>query len=544
MRFQIKIKTMALLITALFFVSLLVSCGKNKEDVHVFRGHITAIENGSMLVTPAEGSEELKSSDSFQIAIRDMPPSPEPEAGDTVEITYSGGIQETYPAGLDNVISITVVEKASKPAAESAGKAEDADTGNTVTIESCIPEKSILWFRDDPDAAKLMADMNDGKIPSMCNVLYDEMGSRPEVTVTDPETITDLYNRLALMSVGEKSEMSITDSYHHIRFTLQDGTNVGWSFEGTELLCVGTENYEVKDEGNLWVQVRWLQEAEMGYEEVTNDSQSEAHAGMTAAAGPYGQISLQVPDNWSAQAVDVDEEGLMYGLYGLVLKPDTAAGSGQIEVFCTNSFGVCGTGLVEEEITLAGGKAAVGPYDGHEHWDFIVFGELKPSVVAQHTECDSWTADMWDEAMRILDTVRFDPSITEGGIGEYIPESENDEIAVSMDVYHVTPSGLTVRFRQYDSRETGELTYGEGYLLEKKSGNTWEAVPMIIENGAFTDEGYTIPPEGEAEMETDWEWLYGKLTPGTYRINKTVITTNSTEDGYKTYSLYAQFFLS
>ena len=99
-------------------------------------------------------------------------------------------------------------------------KTEEQTSESTATIESCTPEKSILWFQDNEGAKKIMEDMNNGNIPKECNVLYDEMGSRPEVTVTDAGTITDLYNRLALMSVGEKSNMSITDSYHHIRFTL------------------------------------------------------------------------------------------------------------------------------------------------------------------------------------------------------------------------------------------------------------------------------------------------------------------------------------
>ena len=38
-----------------------------------------------------------------------------------------------------------------------------------------------------------------------------------------------------------------------------------------------------------------------------------------------------------------------------------------------------------------------------------------------------------------------------------------------------------------------------------------EAVPMIIDNGVFTDIGYNIPKSGEAEIETNWEWLYGKI---------------------------------
>ena len=437
------------------------------------------------------------------------------------------------------------VPKAEKP----AGGADISEPGTTVTVESCIPEKSILWFKDDEGAKKLMADINDGKIPSECNVLYDEMGSRPEVTVTDSETILDLYNRLALMSVGEKSEMSITDSYHHIRFTLQDGTTVGWSFEGENLLNIGTENYEVKDEGNLWSAVRSQQEKAMGNEEVTDFADSEsADSGQQNATvgGPYGEISVNIPDSWSARARHVDEEEMMVGLYGLILEPKDAS-DGQIELFCTDTFGVCGTGLVQEEITLAGDKATVGTYDEHENWDYIAFGASDPNkskcrIVAQHTDCDSWTAEMWEEALLILDTMRFDPSKTEGGIGQYIPESENYDIAVSMEVLHVTPTGCIVRFRQYDSRDTGELIYGQGYTLEKKNGDVWEAVPMIIDDAVFTEEGYIIPPVGESEIETDWNWLYGTLTPGTYRIKKTVI--DHRDSGNKNYEFYAQFLIA
>jgi len=407
----IKIQKKIMICTALLILAAaLISCGKKKTEEFTFRATITGIQNGSMLVTPVEGSEELRSSDSFRVTIENMPSSPEPEVGDTVEITYDGGIQETYPAGLDHVISIVVVEKAEKT--------DDQGSESTVTVESCIPERSILWFRDDEGAKKLMEDMSAGKIPQECNVLYDEMGSRPDVTVTDAETITDLYNRLSLMSVGEKSDMSITDSYHHIRFTLQDGTTVSWNFEGRDLLTVGNENYEVKDEGNLWFAVRQLQEKAMGNEEVTDYEEPDDGLQNASVGGPYGEISVDVPADWSVKTIHVDEEGLMYGLYGLILKPEKAS-DGQIELFCTDSFGVCGTGLVQEEITLASGKATVGTYDEHKYWDYITFGEGDPNktkcqIVAQHTNCDSWTEEMWEEALLVLDSMKFDRSKTEG----------------------------------------------------------------------------------------------------------------------------------
>ncbi len=200
MLIRTRINKTLICIAVLIIAAALISCGKKKTEEFTFRAAITEIQNGSMLVTPVEGSDELRSSDSFRVNIENMPSSPEPEVGDIVEITYDGGVQETYPAGLDHIFSIVVVEK--------AAKTDGQTSGSTTTMESCIPEKSIFWFQDNEGAKKLMEDMNDGKIPSACNVLYDEMGSRPEVTVTDAETITDLYNRLTLMSVGEKSDMS------------------------------------------------------------------------------------------------------------------------------------------------------------------------------------------------------------------------------------------------------------------------------------------------------------------------------------------------
>ena len=274
------------------------------------------------------------------------------------------------------------------------------------------------------------------------------------------------------------------------------------------------------------------------------DAMGEHRYSDESVIGPYGEITVMIPDNWEAEPVQVDEDKLMYGLYGLILKPVDAE-DGQMEIFCTDSFGVCGTGLVETDVTLARKTARMGTYDNHENWDYVVFGDQKPQIVAQHTECDSWTDQMWDDAYDILNTVSFDPDMAEGGIGQYISESEDDSIAVMMSVTNVTPTGLVVHFRQYDKRNTGDLIYGEGYSLERLNGDTWEPVPTIIEDWAFTDEGYTLPAQGEADMETDWSWLYGTLPSGTYRITKTFTDSNRNDPNVNipAYPLKAQFII-
>ena len=261
--------------------------------------------------------------------------------------------------------------------------------------------------------------------------------------------------------------------------------------------------------------------------------------------GPSGEITVGKYDGWSIEAAPADSGILRYGLYGLILKPEDAK-EGQIEMFCIDGFGVCGTGLETEENTLAGYTAYMGTYDDHEHWDYILIKDEKPEIVAQHTDCDSWTDEMWEEALLILDTVRFDEEKTEGGIGQYIPESEDDTIAVIMSVSNVTPAGLTVHFRQYDKRDCGELIYGEGYHLEVLNDDTWEDVSTIIEDWAFTDEGFILPAEGESEEDINWEWLYGKLAPGTYRITKVLMDSDRNDPSVNVpaYPLTAQFVIA
>ncbi len=169
-----------------------------------------------------------------------------------------------------------------------------------------------------------------------------------------------------------------------------------------------------------------------------------------------------------------------------------------------------------------------------------------PDLVAQHTDCDSWTDEMWNEALEILDTAVFDEGKREGGVGESIEESYDDNIAVQMSVTNVTPAGLTVHFRQYENRDCGELIYGDGYHLQVQNGGDWEDVPTVIEDWGFNDIAYTLPAEGEAEQEINWEWLYGRLAPGTYRITKIMMNSNRNDPGVydPAYPLTAQFILA
>lgn len=103
-----------------------------------------------------------------------------------------------------------------------------------------------------------------------------------------------------------------------------------------------------------------------------------------------------------------------------------------------------------------------------------------------------------------------------------------------------SPSGATITLKNVMDTE---YTYGESYILQRKADNGWTDVEPVIESYGFNDIGYTLPPMGSEEITVDWEWLYGKLSAGDYRIVKEALFVRSPGD-YDKFPLYAAFTLA
>ena len=86
---------------------------KKAAETYKMTGTVLEITNGTMVVEPLEGEDELSSSDKFVVSMEHMNASPEPKVGDIIEVTYNGDIEESYPARLGVVTYISVVESAS-----------------------------------------------------------------------------------------------------------------------------------------------------------------------------------------------------------------------------------------------------------------------------------------------------------------------------------------------------------------------------------------------------------------------------------------------
>ncbi|MFA9560497.1 immunoglobulin-like domain-containing protein [Evansella sp. AB-rgal1] len=100
----------------------------------------------------------------------------------------------------------------------------------------------------------------------------------------------------------------------------------------------------------------------------------------------------------------------------------------------------------------------------------------------------------------------------------------------------VSTTGLTVIF---ENNSVKECIYGEYFVLEKKMEGRWYQIP-VAQEGDFDDIGYELASSDVREWTIDWNWLYGGLDTGDYRIVKDILDFRKAGD-FDKYYLTAEF---
>lgn len=119
----------------------------------------------------------------------------------------------------------------------------------------------------------------------------------------------------------------------------------------------------------------------------------------------------------------------------------------------------------------------------------------------------------------------------------------SDVWGVNLTVKDVTPTGLTIVCTQSGGENVAELNTGSFFVLEQERDGQWEECEVVVVGDyAFTAEAWMIPMADSVEWEIDWEWLYGELSPGTYRIGKEIMNFRGTGDFDETI-YYAEFII-
>ena len=148
------------------------------------------------------------------------------------------------------------------------------------------------------------------------------------------------------------------------------------------------------------------------------DGENTLAGELVSCIGTDGSITLTIPEGWkyeiSKKGDDSIHDGITYD--GIRFWPEDREGKIGLYYYDTG-FGVCGTGLEEHDITLAGGQqGSMGTYDNGDVWDFIAFwpndsadsdGKLMGRYVALAEDVDQWWSEYEDEAMEILGTAQL-----------------------------------------------------------------------------------------------------------------------------------------
>lgn len=97
-----------------------------------------------------------------------------------------------------------------------------------------------------------------------------------------------------------------------------------------------------------------------------------------------------------------------------------------------------------------------------------------------------------------------------------------DAVSIAIKADTLTPTSAVVLIRNENDYI---CTFGTYYSIEEKRNDKWYELPYIIKDDIGWDDlgidvGKTNESKIEVEREEDWEWLYGSLSPGEYRIVK------------------------
>ena len=110
---------------------------------------------------------------------------------------------------------------------------------------------------------------------------------------------------------------------------------------------------------------------------------------------------------------------------------------------------------------------------------------------------------------------------TNNSVDTSLPTDEGfPDWGLTLSVKDVTPTGLTLVCTKNGGNPTGELTCGTDYHLIVLEDGVWKDVPTVIEEYAWNSLAYHFPEGQDTKFDYTWEWLYGKLPAGIYRLTK------------------------
>ena len=119
-----------------------------------------------------------------------------------------------------------------------------------------------------------------------------------------------------------------------------------------------------------------------------------------------------------------------------------------------------------------------------------------------------------------------------------------NEWGITLEAENVMPGGLSLVCHQSGGDGVSELQTGSFYVIQRLEEAGWTDVAYAPQEYevAWTTEAWIIQRENTTTWDVNWEWLYGELPAGEYRIGKEFMNFRGPGD-YDNKVLYTDFVI-
>ena len=139
---------------------------------------------------------------------------------------------------------------------------------------------------------------------------------------------------------------------------------------------------------------------------------------------------------------------------------------------------------------------------------------------------------------------KTDDGTSQNPIQNKLGDEKPNQWGIALEVDNVTANGLTIVCNQSGGENVAELSTGSYYVIQKSEKTGWVNVNYLSQEyePVWTSEAWIIQKESTTKWDVNWEWLYGQLSAGEYRIGKEIMNFKDTGD-YDTKLIYAEFII-
>lgn len=123
----------------------------------------------------------------------------------------------------------------------------------------------------------------------------------------------------------------------------------------------------------------------------------------------------------------------------------------------------------------------------------------------------------------------------------FYPYGIDSDVSLEVMEKTITDKGATFVLKNNTSND---YWYGPEYVIEKKENGKWYTVDTIDgEPLVWNTIAYKLSANDEIELNIDWSFGYSTLKSGTYRLVKSAIKDDTSDDKPDNVYLYAQFII-